>query len=398
VVDEVGDSVFEAAGGGTDLVRSSLTWTLGADVENLTLIGSGAIDGTGNALANVITGNSADNRLDGGSGNDTLNGGAGNDTLDGGPGNDQLLGGAGDDLYLIDSTSDVVTENAGEGTDIVHSSLTRTLGSNVEKLTLTGSANINGTGNALDNVLVGNIGDNTLNGGAGSDSMQGSAGNDTYVVDDAGDLILEAAGEGTDVVQSSVTTTLSADVENLTLTGSANINGAGNGLDNVVLGNTGANTLDGGAGNDMLSGGTGDDIILGGLGNDVIDATSGGGNDTITGGAGSDTISVASGNDRLLYLSTSDVLDTIIGFDQNATGGQDFVDLDALFDSLGAAAANRAGRVQFVDTGPDVQIQVDADGGTGNGFELSLLTFQGMANLTGLTAGAAATDDIQVGS
>ena len=83
----------------------------------------------------------------------------------------------------------------------------------------------------------------------------------------------------------------------------------------------------------------------------MIDGTSGGGNDTITGGAGADTINVASGNDRLLYLSTADVLDTIIGFDNNPAGGQDLVDLDALFDSLGVAAASRAGRVQLVDTG-----------------------------------------------
>ena len=127
VVDDIGDSVVEAAGGGTDLVRSSLTWTLAANVENLTLIGSGAIDGTGNTLANVITGNTAGNRLDGGAGNDTLNGGAGNDTLDGGAGNDSLLGGLGDDVYVVDSTADTITENAGEGTDTVQSSVTRTL-------------------------------------------------------------------------------------------------------------------------------------------------------------------------------------------------------------------------------------------------------------------------------
>jgi Ca2+-binding RTX toxin-like protein len=398
VVDDIGDMVIEAAGAGTDLIQTFLTWMLGADVENLTLIGSGAIDGTGNALANVITGNAADNRLDGGSGNDTLNDGAGNDTLDGGPGNDRLVGGLGDDAYLVDSTSDVVTENAGEGTDTVQSSVTRTLGNNFENLTLTGGASINGTGNALDNILVGNIGNNTLNGGAGADTIFGGAGNDTYVVDDVGDVIFEAAGEGTDLVQSSVTRTLSPNIENLTLTGSAAIDGTGNDLDNVLLGNTGANILDGGLGNDTLRGGNGDDIILGGLGDDVIDATSGGGNDIITGGAGADTISVASGNDRLLYLSTDDVLDAISGFDKNPSGGQDFVDLDALFDGLGVAAATRAGRVQFVDTGPDVQVQIDADGDAGNGFELTMLAFQGMANLANLTAGAAVTDDIQVGS
>ena len=398
VVDDIGDSVVELAGGGTDLIRSSLSWTLPANVENLTLSGFATIDGTGNTLANTLTGNAADNRLDGGAGNDTLNGGAGNDTLDGGPGNDSLRGSLGDDVYLVDSTSDVVTENASEGTDLVQSSAIFTLAANVENLTLTGGANINGTGNALANILVGNTGNNTLNGGASADTLAGGAGNDTYVVDNVGDLILEAAGEGTDLVQTSATFTLSANVENLTLTGTAAINGTGNVLNNAMLGNSGANILDGGSGNDTLNGGNGNDTILGGLGDDVIDGTSGGGADTITGGAGTDTISVASGNDRLLYLTSADVLDTIIGFDSNPSGGQDFVDLDALFDSLGVAAGSRAGRVQFVDTGPDVQVNVDADGNAGNGFELTMLTFRGMASLANLTAGTTATDDVQVGS
>ena len=125
------------------------------------------------------------------SGNDTLSGGAGNDTLDGGTGTDSLSGGAGDDTYIVDATGDSVTENTNEGIDTVQSSVTYTLGAEVEHLTLTGSSALSGTGNALDNVLTGNsanntltggAGNDTLNGGAGSDTMRGGTGNDLYMV------------------------------------------------------------------------------------------------------------------------------------------------------------------------------------------------------------------------
>ena len=93
----------------------------------------------------MLTGNSADN---------TLTGNAGNDTLDGGAGTDTMRGGAGNDIYVVDDAADVVTENANEGIDTVQSCGHLTLGSNVENLTLTGSSAINGTGNALANVLT----------------------------------------------------------------------------------------------------------------------------------------------------------------------------------------------------------------------------------------------------
>lgn len=267
VVDSATDVVTEAANEGTDLVQSSVTYTLANNVENLTLTGTTAINGTGNALNNVLTGNSAAN---------TLTGAAGNDTLDGGAGNDTMVGGLGDDTYVVDSASDIVTENASEGTDTVRSSVTLTLANNVENLVLTGTAAINGTGNTLNNTLTGNSAANTLSGGTGADTMIGGAGDDTYVVDNTGDIVTENANEGTDLVQSGVTYTLSANVENLTLTGTTAINGIGNALDNVLTGNTAANTLNGGAGNDTLNGGTGADTMIGGAGNDtyVVDNAS----------------------------------------------------------------------------------------------------------------------------
>lgn len=90
-----------------------------------------------------------------------------------------MTGGSGNDTYVVDSTSDVVNENASEGTDLVQSSVTFTLATNVENLTLTGSSNINGTGNTADNTLTGNSGTNSLSGGAGNDTLDGGSGADT---------------------------------------------------------------------------------------------------------------------------------------------------------------------------------------------------------------------------
>jgi Ca2+-binding RTX toxin-like protein len=148
-----------------------VSYTLSANVENLILTGLEAINGTGNMLNNTLTGNSAAN---------TLNGGAGDDSLDGGAGADTLIGGLGNDSYTVDNTGDVVTETSTLTTEIdsVYSAISYTLGANVEKLILTGSAAINGTGNELANTLIGNEMNNTLNGGAGNDLLIGGAGQD----------------------------------------------------------------------------------------------------------------------------------------------------------------------------------------------------------------------------
>ncbi|WP_428675192.1 beta strand repeat-containing protein [Reyranella sp.] len=289
VVDNAGDVAGEVAAG-VDTVQASVTHTLSVNLENLTLTGTGAINGTGNAKANVITGNSGNNVLSGLAGNDTLRGGDGadtlsggddNDTLDGGTGADNMNGGFGDDLYIVDSAGDVAAEVAG-GIDTVQSSVTHTLSANLENLTLTGAAAIDGTGNALANTLTGNSGNNALDGATGADVMAGGAGDDTYYVDNAGDSVIEANGEGIDQVFSSITYSLAGQyLENLTLTGGANIDATGNSLANTLTGNSGNNVLNGGTGADTMAGGAGDDTYYVNAAGDSVIEASGAGTDQV---------------------------------------------------------------------------------------------------------------------
>jgi Ca2+-binding RTX toxin-like protein len=203
VVDNTGDSVIESAGEGTDLVQSRVTYTLAAEVENLTLTGTSAINATGNALNNFVTGNSANN---------TLTGNAGDDWLDGGSGSDTMRGGTGNDTYVVAQTGDVVTENANEGTDTVRASITYTLGANVENLMLTGTSTLNGTGNTLDNVLTGNSANNSLTGNAGADALDGGAGTDTLTGGTGNDTYLLGRGYGADTVAENDATSGNSDV------------------------------------------------------------------------------------------------------------------------------------------------------------------------------------------
>lgn len=282
VVDVTGDIVTEAAGQGTDLVTASIVYTLGVNLENLTLSGSSGLSGTGNGEANVLAGNSGANALTGLGGNDTLNGAGGNDTM---------VGGLGDDTYVVDATGDVVTEAASQGTDTVLTTLgSYTIASNAENLTFTNGSAHTGTGNTLNNTITGNTGNDTLNGGAGSDAMIGGPGNDSYIVDIAGDVVTESASAGTDLVTAAISYTLGANLENLTLSGTATLTGTGNGDANVITGNRTANLLRGLGGNDTLNGGSGADTLVGGLGDDiyVLDSTS----DVVTEavGEGTDTV------------------------------------------------------------------------------------------------------------
>ncbi|ESQ87206.1 hypothetical protein ABAC460_20765 [Asticcacaulis sp. AC460] len=266
-VDDFGDVVIEAQAGGVDGVITGLAfYALGDWVENLTFTGTGANRGTGNDQNNALSGNS---------GKDELNGLAGDDRLDGKAGADIMNGGLGNDTFHVDNVGDVIGEYANEGTDLVYATVSFSLaGINAENLTLLGDGHINAGGNGFANLLTGNFGNNVLDGLAGNDTMAGGIGNDTYYVQSAGDKVVETAGQGRDLIFSSVSYSLYGQVvEDLTLTGSANLNATGNTLGNSLVGNSGKNILNGMSGKDVLTGGLGADVFL---------FTAGSGLDTIT--------------------------------------------------------------------------------------------------------------------
>ena len=412
IVDNAGDQTIEAVGGGVDLVRSSITWTLGDNVENLTLTGIAPINGTGNGANNIITGNAGNNVLDGGAGADAMTGGLGDDTyvvdsagdvvaedavggidtvlssityalganvenltltgasaingtgngldnwLTGNAAVNTLAGGAGNDTYVVDSLADIIVENAGQGTDMVRASVGYTLGVNLEALILTGTASINGTGNGQANTLIGNSGDNILDGGTGADAMAGGLGNDTYVVDAAGDVVMEVVSEGTDTVNAWLDWTLGANIEQLRLMGSADLKGTGNSLSNALFGNGGKNVLDGGAGVDTMTGGDGDDTY-------VVDAAG----DTVVEAAnkGTDTVSASVSHmlganvENLVLTGTANIDGTGNTLKNVLTGnsGHNVLDGGAAADTMTGGLGNDT---YVVDTAGDVVVEAANEG------------------------------------
>lgn len=351
---------------GNDLINQSAA-TYGVQIDGLagtdTITGSQHNDiltgGPGDSTdkADIIYGGGGHDSITGGYSNDSLYGDAGNDTIDGGIGNDVMTGSTGDDVYYANSASDVIVEQANEGTDTVHSTATLTLAANVENLVLYGTSGISGTGNALDNSITGNTASNVLNGGFGNDTMIGGLGNDSYYVDAAGDVVVENVGEGTDKVFSTITYTLAATLENLTLIGTDAINGTGNDSNNTILGNAAANALYGLAGNDAINGGGGDDTLVGGLGNDtyIIDSA----NVTVVEVEGEGTDRVISSLDTTLSADVENL--TLTGLANiNGTGNE-------LNNSLAGNDANNI--LTGLDGNDALNGDLGADtliGGTGN--------------------------------
>ena len=225
--------------------RSSVSATLGAGGLALELLGENAINASGNGGSDRLIGNSAKNILDGKTGGDVM------------------IGREGNDRYYVDNTADQVIELKDEGTDHVVSTVSFSLaGQYIEWLTLTGSANINGTGNSLENKITGNDARNIIDGGKSADTMAGKDGNDRYYVDNRNDKVIELKNEGIDHIVSTVSFSLAGQyIEWLTLSGTGNINAGGNSLGNKLTGNSGNNTLNGGTGNDTLTGGGGIDFF-----------------------------------------------------------------------------------------------------------------------------------------
>jgi Ca2+-binding RTX toxin-like protein len=381
VVDNAGDQTIENANEGGDTVESSMSWTLAANLEYLTLSGTAAIDGAGNALNNVLRGNDAVNSLSGLGGNDFLYGKGGDDRLDGGAGDDTLQGDAGADTFVVGVGRDVVMDFAdgqdrlatsygayqqvlqqGADTLVVFSSTDSVLLKNVQASTITtadfqfnsggsapppsppppppppppptGGQTLTGTaandvlkGGTGNDVLDGQGGNDYLTGGAGADRMTGGLGDDYFVVDNAGDVIVEQAGQGGDSVEAWISWTLGANLEYLNLKGTAAINATGNALANVLRGNDAANVMEGAGGNDVLIGGGGADSFTfrPGSGQDRI-------NDYVDGtdhldfyGFGSSRPTMTQvGADTVLTFSTGETI-TLVGVQMSTIGAGDLI-------------------------------------------------------------------------
>jgi Ca2+-binding RTX toxin-like protein len=463
------DEIIELANAGIDLVSVGATFSLAAllHVENLTLTGTAAINGTGNNLANVLIGNSGNNTLtgaggndtisggngndflngganddtlsggagndflDGGANDDTLSGGAGNDVLEGGTGNDRFdfefgtgegddsfIGGPGNDIYVL-SGNDSVTEQANAGIDQIYADTSFSLISqpNVENLVLYDADALVGTGNGLDNVLIGNAGNNrltgnggddtlagndgtdtlfgnagddSLNGGGGNDHLAGGPGNDLFDWEDGhragddvfnggggndiyvitgNDTVIESKGGGFDQVFSPTTFSLmnALNVEVLALFGGEAVNGTGNGLDNEISGNSSANVLSGLAGKDLLIGGAGQDKLIGGPGADTLvggadadEMTGNAGDDvfifnTTLGGGNIDTIKFFVVSDDIIYLD-DDIFKTL------GTNENHFLPAAQYKENAGGRATDADDRIIYSTANGSLFYDVDGNG------------------------------------
>ncbi|MBM6594521.1 calcium-binding protein [Microvirga pudoricolor] len=309
IIIDAGQVLYVDANGNQSLLNIDAT-LLGLDPAVLTaglhiLRGSNLLDVQIGSplLANLISGGDGDDTQTGGGGDDTIGGGGGNDTIDGGDGNDMISGDAGNDTINGGGGNDIIA--GGDGDDSLSGGLGNDIiGGGAGNDTLNGDdGNDLLAGGDGNDILNGGPGNDTLDGGTGADTMTGGTGDDVYFVDNPGDLVLEAPNAGNDSVYSSIDYTLTANVENLYLTGGA-YQGSGNALNNVIYGTATNNLIYGYGGNDTINGFAGNDRIYGGAGNDSV--VGGDGQDILFGDSGRDIIKGGAGNDRLYGGSNND--------------------------------------------------------------------------------------------
>ena len=385
------------------------------------------IDAT-NAPAGQPLPTSEDDIISGKGKSDSIHALGGNDLIDGGAGQDAMYGDAGDDTYVVDNGGDTVTENAGEGSDTVQSSVNFTLGPDIENLTLTGSGNIKGTGNALANVIIGNSGNNVLVGDDGADALDGGAGDDTASYATSGEAVDVSLTTGTGtggaaqgdtltgiekLIGSSLSDTLEGDAGDnglkagggidtvtyahasagvtvsLALTSAQNTIGAGTDelsqlenltgstLNDILTGSNTANVLNGLDGDDELAGGNGADTMIGGVGEDTL--IGGAGHDTLTGGADADifVFGPATG-------SSSDMIaDFVHGLDLIQITGADYGLAPGALDPGNFIVGSKAidGHAEFVYNAATNTLKWDADG-VGGAAAITVATFTTNVGLT----------------
>lgn len=315
VVDNASDVIVEVTNTGNNTEQTSLSMTLAANVQNLTGIGSSAMTLTGNTLNNVITANNAADKLVAGSGNDTLVSGTGVDTL---------VGGTGNDTFVVNNAADVVSKGVNTGNYIEQTSVSVTLASNVEHLVGLGTSDLTLTGASTAGTIAANSGNDTLIAGNGLVTMIGGTGNDTFYINNALDVINQATINSKDVEQSKVSTTLAANLQNLTGMGTNNITLTGNNLADTITANSGQDTLVAGSGLATLNGGAGNTFVINNAADVINESSSTGYNSeqssvsttlatnvqhlvgtganaiTLTGNSVADTIVANSGNDTLI--------------------------------------------------------------------------------------------------
>lgn len=361
VIDDTGDSISETAdkkAGNADLVESLLSdYTLAANLENLTLIGNGNINGTGNELKNQLTGNDANNVLDG-------SGDLQQDTLSGGKGND---------FYIVDlvksgssaKLQDKIIEKVDAGNDTLElhagdlgliKASTLKLAAHLENLDAshTGNNLLNLTGNGLNNRLTGNAAANSLDGGKGADELIGGGGGDSYIVDHVDDTITELDETGIDHVDIKIATaggsyTLGANIENAKLTSAVAFNLLGNAGNNILIGNSKNNTLEGKDGEDDLQGGSGNDILIGGQAADTLD-----------GGKGTDTVSYAGSSAGVTITLTGKIASNGQGGDAS---GDSLINFENVIGSDHADTLTGDAGANLLDGGGGADI---LNGGAGN--------------------------------